>query len=379
MKTVLLATGGAPGLWPLTERTAAGLLPVADKPLLVHAIESLAMAKLTDVILIIDAFGDEMKRTLGEGSKWGMQFDYHTTKSGESPRDLLHRVAVQLNQDYLLINGQILRTPIISEFLTQAATMKRIPVTATIRGVPAGVSILRRGSTLVPGNWDGPVPLSNETATVEFHEARLSLIESAAALHRANLDVIAGHFPGLLLAGRDLMPGVKVGRHSRLAADAVKGAPVFVGTRCRVAANAEVMSYSVVSSDSVIDRYALLSRAVIMPNTYIGALLEVSDAIVAGNLLIHVDTGTYTRVTDSFLLSRVEERNIGAIIRDSAARAAHRIRLALSPVSRPLALPVTGADEATPAEVHQAGNDHRRLERNPVVEGIRRVNHVGGV
>jgi mannose-1-phosphate guanylyltransferase / phosphomannomutase len=379
MKTVLLATGGAPGLWPLTEYTAAGLLPVADKPLLVHAVESLAIAKLTDVILIIDAFGDEIKRTLGDGSKWGMQFEYLTAKVGEATHDLLDRVAVQLNQDYLLINGRVLRTPIISEFLAQATTMQRTSITATIKGTAAGVSILRRGSSLIPGYWGGSVPLSNKAATVEFHEARLSLIESAAALHRANLDVIGGHFPGLLLAGRELMPGVKVGRHSRLPADAVKGAPVFVGARCRVAANAEVKSYTIVSSDSVIDRNAILSRAVIMPNTYIGALLEVSDAIVAGDLLIHVDTGTHTRVTDSFLLSRIEERNIGAIIRDSAVRAARRIKLALSPVSRPLALPVTGAAEASPAEVHQAGNDNRRLKRDPVVEGIRRVNPAGGV
>jgi hypothetical protein len=58
----------------------------------------------------------------------------------------------------------------------------------------------------------------------------------------------------------------------------------------------------VVSNDVVIDRRVTLKSAVIMPNTYIGQLLEVSDAIVQGHTLIHVDTGTVTQVSDPLLL-----------------------------------------------------------------------------
>ena len=44
MKAVVLACGDGLGLRPLTEFTNASLLPVADKPLLVHALEALALA-----------------------------------------------------------------------------------------------------------------------------------------------------------------------------------------------------------------------------------------------------------------------------------------------------------------------------------------------
>jgi NDP-sugar pyrophosphorylase family protein len=365
MKTVLLATGGARELWPLTELTAAALLPIADKPLLVHAVESLAMAGLTDAIVIVDASGDAVKRILGDGTKWGMGFEYVTIKSDESLHDILRGVAVQLNQDYLLINGQVLRTPIISEFLTHGAIMKRMPITATIRGVPAGISILRQGSFAIPDSRGSLIPLSNGTI-VDFPEARLALIESVGALHQANLDVVAGQFRGLILTGREVTPGVKLGRHSLLPAQAIKSTPVFVGARCRIAASAELMSHTVVSSDSVIDREATLYRAVIMPSTYVGALVEVRNAIVAGNLLIHVDTGAYVQVTDSFLISRIEKRNIRRLIRDLVAHAAHKIGVARSPAEGPLALRTDASDGGSLSDDTLARNTEKPDQDAPV-------------
>jgi hypothetical protein len=90
------------------------------------------------------------------------------------------------------------------------------------------------------------------------------------------------------------------------------------------------MSGTVVSRDSVIDRDAKLCRALVMPHTYVGPLLEVRDAIVAGNLLIDVDSGTHTRISDSFMLSSIDNRTIAAIARDAAARVVNIIRAALS-------------------------------------------------
>jgi mannose-1-phosphate guanylyltransferase / phosphomannomutase len=88
-----------------------------------------------------------------------------------------------------------------------------------------------------------------------------------------------------------------------------------VGSRCRIAADAELMSEVVISSDVVIDRRATLRSAVIMPHTYIGELVDIANAIVAGHLLIHVDTGTVTRVTDSFLLANVRTRSFASSLR----------------------------------------------------------------
>jgi len=57
-----------------------------------------------------------------------------------------------------------------------------------------------------------------------------------------------------------------------------------------------------------------------MPNTYIGEFVEVTNAIVAGNRLIHVDTGTIVSVTDTFLLASINRPEIRVQVRDVVDR-----------------------------------------------------------
>ena len=90
------------------------------------------------------------------------------------------------------------------------------------------------------------------------------------------------------------------------------------------------MSNVVVSSDVVIDRRSTLRSAVILPHTYIGELVEVADAIVAGHVLIHVDTGAVTQVTDSFLLASVRPRGLSAPLRTVADSLGAMLLLLLS-------------------------------------------------
>jgi mannose-1-phosphate guanylyltransferase/phosphomannomutase len=374
MKTVLFATGGTTKLWPLAEFTTGSLLPVADKPLLIHAVESLAMAGLANIIVVVAAFGDDVKKTLGDGAQWGMRFEYLTQRHGEPLRDVQYRLAAELSQDFLLVHGEILRTPIIHDFLARATSLKDAVVAATIRGVAAGVTVVRRGSPT-----SSPVPgysgrMGKGVAVIDFPEACLSLVESPAALHRANLAVIAGRFPGLMLAGRQLLPQVRVGRKSRLPTKAIKGTPLFVGARCRIAASAELMSETVVSSDSVIDRCATLHRAVVMPHTYVGALVEVSDAIVSGNLVIHIDSGTHAWVTDQFLLSSISKRPFATLVEGAVARLRSMLRAAppRSP-TQPSRLPDRVRDGTSPAEVRWAWNHRADPEQEAAVESERIV------
>ena len=214
---------------------------------------------------------------------------------------------------------------------------------------PAGV-ILARPPLLGPhkacsllglASYEG-AHRESDTA-VDFPDASLSLVDTLGEFHRVNLDAAAGRFPGLNIPGRELMPGVIVGRKTRLPVSAIKGKPVFVGSRCRIAANAELMSEVVVSSDVVIDRGAILRSAVIMPHTYIGELVEVADAIVAGNELIHVITGAHNRVSDSFLLASVHTQGLASLLRTALDSVLAILLLIVSLPLWPIALLVSYA------------------------------------
>jgi NDP-sugar pyrophosphorylase family protein len=306
MKTLLLAIRDGSELAPLTRDRCVALLPIAGKSLLVHTIESLAMAALTEVIIITRPPElAKVRKEIGNGARWGMRFDYILAPVSESLDDMVRRSEVPLTEELLWVCGDVLRTPIVSEFLTRARMDESPVTTATIGGVNAGLKFFRRGkltSRMVPDESFGAVGSRIDAPALEFPEARLSQIESLSAFHRANIEAASGGFPGLVLTGRPLMPGVTVGRKTRLPARCVTGRTVFVGSRCRISASAELMDDVVVSDDVVIDRRVTLKSAVIMPNTYIGEFLEVNDAIVQGDTLIHIAAGGVTHVTDPLLL-----------------------------------------------------------------------------
>jgi dTDP-glucose pyrophosphorylase len=58
-------------LLPLTERTCVGLLPVAGKPMIEHALEALAREGIRQVLVVVSPFADEVQRIIGEGTRCG--------------------------------------------------------------------------------------------------------------------------------------------------------------------------------------------------------------------------------------------------------------------------------------------------------------------
>jgi len=338
VKTVLFATRMVAELEPLTDASCLALLSVACKPLIVHTVEALAMAELKEVIVIVSPHADAVEAVLGDGTPWGMRFEYVLATARESDERTIERIRHRLGDIYLLVRGEMLRTPIIAKFVERAQLAEARAVVATIGGVEAGMRLVRNGTQLRANDIASPTLCGEDEVRIEFTEARLSLLDSLREFHRASLDLVAGHFTGLVIPGREVAPGVKVGRHSNLPANAIKETPLLIGARCRIADNAELCGGVVVSNDVVIDNRAVIRSSVIMPNTYVGELVEVTNAIVAGNRLIHVDTGTVATVADSFLLASIRRTEIGGLIRDLADRAMGAILLAASLWLWPIAL-----------------------------------------
>lgn len=304
----MFATREAPELSPLSDVTPVSLLPVAGKPLLMHAIESLAMAGLTDLIIVVGARGDVIRRALGNGGRFGLRCDYFDAGRTEPLDSVITRLGPALAGEYLIVRGEILRSPVVGEFLSRARALEAPVVAASINNTAAGLWLIRQNSPKwlgLPDQPSGPRPWRERFPAINFPRARLSRLESLSAYHRANLDAAAGLFKGLILPGYEWLPDVLIGRNVSISRAALKGRGIFVGSGSRIAADAELRSEVVISEQVLIDRGASLRSAVILPHTYIGRMVEVANAIVAGNTLIHLDPNAITRVRDSFLLAPI--------------------------------------------------------------------------
>jgi glucose-1-phosphate thymidylyltransferase len=89
MRALVLSGGEGSRLRPITHTNAKQLIPVANTPILFHALQAIRGAGITEVGIIVGSTAGEVRAAVGDGSAWRLRVTYIPQ---EAPLGLAHAV-----------------------------------------------------------------------------------------------------------------------------------------------------------------------------------------------------------------------------------------------------------------------------------------------
>jgi MurNAc alpha-1-phosphate uridylyltransferase len=109
LTAMILAAGRGERMRPLTDEVPKPLLPVAGRPLIVHLIESLARAGVTEVVVNYAHLGDRLVDALGDGAQFGVAIRYSEEAQGglETGGGIFKALPLISTDPFLVVNGDI--------------------------------------------------------------------------------------------------------------------------------------------------------------------------------------------------------------------------------------------------------------------------------
>lgn len=119
MKIVIMAGGKGTRIATVNSEVPKPMISILGKPILQHQIETLKRQGYTEYILIVGHLGKVVQDYFGNGSEFGVEIEYVVETEPLGTAGALYYLKGKIDDDFLLLNGDVIFDVDIEKFLQQ--------------------------------------------------------------------------------------------------------------------------------------------------------------------------------------------------------------------------------------------------------------------
>jgi mannose-1-phosphate guanylyltransferase/phosphomannomutase len=321
MKAVVMAGGEGTRLRPLTSNQPKPMVPIVGKPCMEHILELLKRHGFEEVIVTVAFLPQAIRSYFGSGESLGIDLGYSVEESPLGTAGSVRLATARLDDTFLVISGDALCDVDLTR-LVAFHRERKASVTIGLKSVPNpldfGIVVTdeegRVERFLEKPSWgqvfsdtintgiyvlepevlehvpdDRPFDFSKELFPLLLEMGRPIYgcvldgywqdIGNLDQFRQANFDALDEkvrlEIPGIRIRG-NIWLGDGVDLHEL---GALEG-PVFLGNYCRIAPDAAIGPYTVLSASVTARERARISRSIVDTSTYIGRSTVVEGAVI---------------------------------------------------------------------------------------------------
>jgi UDP-N-acetylglucosamine diphosphorylase / glucose-1-phosphate thymidylyltransferase / UDP-N-acetylgalactosamine diphosphorylase / glucosamine-1-phosphate N-acetyltransferase / galactosamine-1-phosphate N-acetyltransferase len=363
MKAVIFAAGKSTRTYPLTLTRPKPLLPVANKPIIVHQLEALPDS-VDEVIVVVGYMREMIEDALGNSFN-GIALRYVEQKEQKGTGHALLQCKDYIDDDFLAFNGDDIYH---KDDMKTLANFEQGSLCTTVEDPSRfGVFIVNSDGNLeqVVEKPDTPISYLVNIGAYKFTPAVFDILETTLLSSRGEIEItsaiqsiaetapfvireITGHwlsigYPWDILDAtqaflnelKDNRQGdiheaafisgaVSVGRGTEIKPGVVIEGPVIIGENCIIGPNAYIRSHSAIGNNCKVGQGSELKGTVLMNGAKVPHLSYIGDSIIGEGANLGCGTTTANFRHDGKnhkslikgTLVDTERRKFGAIVAD---------------------------------------------------------------
>jgi mannose-1-phosphate guanylyltransferase/phosphomannomutase len=335
VKAVILAGGEGTRLRPLTSNTPKPMMTLANKPMMEHIVNLLALHGFDDIVVTVAFLANQIRDYFGDGSDFGVRMRYATEDTPLGTAGSVRNASAELDDSFLVISGDVLTDLDLTKFVKahrDASASASIALKHVDNPLEFGIVITRPDGTierfLEKPSWGevfsdtintGVYVLEPdvfdfiaEGEVVDFSsDVFPALLEAGHVMHgyvthdywedvgtldayiRAHTDVLDGHVK-VDIDGFRIREDQWVGSDVEISPEARIDGPVVIGDSCRIEAGAHLREYTVLGTDVIVKADAFIERSVCLDHVYVGPGTNLRGCVIGRN----TDLRAHVRVED---------------------------------------------------------------------------------